>query len=355
MNYIGSKIKLLPFIEEVISEVADKSCLTFCDLFAGTGSVGKHFKRLGYDIISNDLQYYSYVLNRASIHGNSFPQFQKLSEVLGFEHTHTHERILAICNYLENIEPVKGFVYNNYCKGDKGEDYRMYFNDENGALCDAIRLKIEEWRTDSIISDDEYFFLLATLIDSIDNVANTTSVYGAFLKHYKTRAQQKVKLKPIEFIENVRENQTCLVYNEDANTLIQKVNTDILYLDPPYNERQYSSNYHVLETIAKYDNPTLKGKTGTRDWSSQKSLYCSKRSVIQAFEQLILNANAKYIFLSYNNEGLMSFSDIQNIMSRRGEYGCFEKRYRRYKSDRQSENRNIKSDETVEYIHYIKI
>lgn len=124
-------------------------------------------------------------------------------------------------------------------------------------------------------------------------------------------------------------------------------------MDPPYNQRQYSANYHVLETIARYDNPILKGKTGMRDYSNQKSKYSIKREVKKTFEDLIMNADAKYIFLSYNNEGLMSFEEIREIMSKRGEYGSFEKEYNRFKADNESENRHIKTNKTTEYLHYV--
>ena len=134
--------------------------------------------------------------------------------------------------------------------------------------------------------------------------------------------------------------------------MIHKIKTDILYLDPPYNSRQYSANYHVLETIARYDNPILYGKTGMRDYSKQKSEYCTKAKVISAFEDLIMNADAKYIFLSYNNEGLMSFEDIEKIMSKRGEYGYFEKKYSRFQADTKK-HRNIKANSTTEYLHYV--
>jgi adenine-specific DNA-methyltransferase len=108
----------------------------------------------------------------------------------------------------------------------------------------------------------------------------------------------------------------------------------------------------MLETIAKYDNPEIHGKTGLREYQSQKSLYCSRTQVKTAFKDLILKARAKYIFLSYNNEGLMTLDDIQEIMSLRGKYGNFTKEYNRFRADK-VENRNHKADKTVEYLHYV--
>ena len=152
-------------------------------------------------------------------------------------------------------------------------------------------------------------------------------------------------------MEIVTSNKKHKVYNEDANKLIENIETDILYLDPPYNRRQYSDNYHMLETIAKYDNPQIKGKTGLRN-DRIKSLYCNKNYVYNVFEDLINKANAKYIFLSYNNEGLLSLEDIEKIMSKKGKYGLFIKEYDRFIADSKRYN---SASKTFEYLHYVII
>lgn len=152
---------------------------------------------------------------------------------------------------------------------------------------------------------------MASLINSIDKYANTASVYGAFLKGVKKSAQKEFKLELLPIIDGNTHNE---IFNEDINQLIKRISGDILYLDPPYNARQYCTNYHVLETIAKYDNPKLHGKSGLREYQAQKSKYCSTRTVKEEFDDLIKNANFQYIFLSYNNEGLMPFDAIKEIM-----------------------------------------
>ncbi|MDO8657657.1 MAG: DNA adenine methylase, partial [Candidatus Levybacteria bacterium] len=114
----------------------------------------------------------------------------------------------------------------------------------------------------------------------------------------------------------------------------------------------YATNYHMLETIAKYDNPKIHGKTGLRDYQNQKSLYCSRSQVKKAFKDLVLKTKVKYIFLSYNNEGLMTLDDIKEIMSLKGKYGHFTKDYNRFKADK-TENRDFKATKTVEYLHYV--
>lgn len=125
---------------------------------------------------------------------------------------------------------------------------------------------------------------------------------------------------------------------------------DVLYLDPPYNQRQYATNYHLLETIARYDTPEIHGKTGLREYSSQKSKYCARAKVKDVFDDLITHAKAKYIFLSYNNEGLLPIDEIRAIMSKRGKYGYVTKDYHRFKADGM---REYSANSTVEYLHYV--
>ena len=352
MNYIGSKHTLLPFLGQHITAIAGPDARRFCDLFAGTGTVGEYFKRLGYSIIANDFQYYSYALNRHYIGNNRRLTFENLGdEIPALQTLPPQSRESAVCKYLDDISGCEGFVYNNYCPGGTtdSEFQRLYFTDVNGQKCDAVRQKIEQWLHSGQINDDEYWFLMATLLENIDKVANTASVYGAFLKRFKYSACKKFEMQPAALIESDLQHH---VYCEDANRLIRDIETDILYLDPPYNQRQYSANYHVLETIARYDEPALTGKTGMRDCRAQKSDYCSKSRVLERFEDIITHADAQFIFLSYNNEGLMSPECIRDIMSARGDYGCITTRYARFKADR-NDARNHRADRTTEFLHYV--
>lgn len=330
VNYIGSKYSLIDFLVEAIDSVVgdvNPKGMIFADLFAGTGIVGATFKEKGYRVIANDIQYYSYIINKHLIENNSEIDIEKFQ-------------------YLNFIPGVEGFIYNNYCAGSGSG--RNYFTDENGKKCDAIRIEIERLKSNNEIDDKEYYFLLASLINSIDKYANTASVYGAFLKHIKASAQKEYVM---EFMPAIKGSEMGQVYNMDINELIREIEGDILYLDPPYNTRQYSSNYHLLETIARYDNPIIVGKTGLRADDQQKSKYCSKRTVEIVFEDLIKNAKFKYIFLSYNNEGIMSLDRIRSIMEKYGSYKLFTKEnYKRFRADK-VENRNHKSDSTIEYLH----
>jgi len=326
MNYIGSKIRLLPFLEESISSFiqGDISEKVFCDLFAGTGAVGRYFKSKVKVVIANDLEYYSYVLNRNYI-GN-------------------HQEVDASkwLDKLANVEGKSGFIYTNYCHGGHGE--RNYFKDENGKRIDAMREQIESWKEQKAVDEDTYYHLLATLLESADKVANTASVYGAYLKHIKKTAAADLKILPADFEKTAARHE---VYQDDANELVKKIKGDILYLDPPYNARQYGSNYHMLNTIAQYNAFEPKGVTGLPEYN--RSAYCSKASVRTSFEELICNANFKYVFLSYNNEGLMSHDDISDILQKYGKVELKTQAYQRFKADK-TENRNHTATETLEYL-----
>ena len=330
MNYIGSKHKLSSFLKSSIIRTVDLdlSNLVFCDLFAGTGIVGRTFKPLVKQVIANDVEHYSYILNRNYIGNHKLINCKKRIE------------------FLNNIEGIEGFIFHQYC--ENGVEDRLYFSSENGKKIDAIRQQIETWKIINEISEDEYYFLLASLIESADKVANTASVYGAYLKKIKKSAQKTLYIKPAEFINTESSHQ---VFNEDSNMLIKKIKGDILYLDPPYNARQYGSNYHLLNTIAKYDTFLPKGKTGLRDY--YRSSYCKKNEVKKSFEELIKNANFNYIFLSYNNEGLMTDNEVRSIMSSYGKYSLETINYQRFKADK-TENRNHKATSTVEYLHILE-
>jgi len=332
MNYIGSKYRLRDFIKNAICSVVgtDLSQTVFCDMFAGTGIVGRSFKSEVRRVIANDCEYYSFVLNKNYIEN--------------------HTEIANKERYIDELNTIpttaNGIIYRNYClDGGYG---RQYFSDSNGKRIDTIRQRIEKWKQSGKINGNMYYFLLASLLESADKVANTASVYSAFLKHLKANSQKEMVLLPADFIINGNEHR---VFNMDSNHLIQQIEGDILYLDPPYNSRQYGALYHLLNTIARYDCFEPKGKTGLRDYD--RSLYCRKNEVSKVFEDLIKNAKFKYIFLSYSNEGLMSVENIQKIMKWYGKYDFLMIDYQRFKSN-SDKNRTYKADRTKEYLHILE-
>jgi adenine-specific DNA-methyltransferase len=347
MNYIGSKHTLLPFLEKVFRQVTDGSERVFCDIFAGTGAVGRHFKGLGLQIIANDLQYYAYALNKAYIEINETPDFIELRKHYKNELAN-YRSLLAdpsqeVLAFINDLPGVSGFITQNYSPA--GE--RLYYTEANAEKADAIRQTIEQWRSDKLLAEQEYFYILCSLLEAIDQVANTASVYGAYLKQFKASATKPLRLKPLELKNHVRD---CRAWNRDANELISEIECDILYLDPPYNHRQYGANYHVLETIAAYDNPKLKGLTGMREYP--KSDYCRQAAAKDAMQHLIRSARTKHILVSYNDEGVLSLDEILEILSLRGTPKTFQVSYNRFKADN---GREYKKDSTIEYIHYVRV
>ena len=317
MRYIGSKKLLLGDIERVIDENV-KSAQTFCDIFSGTVCVGNYFKKK-YKIISNDLLYFSYCIQKALIENNSIPKFEKL----GFNPIEYFNNLSE--KEINDLPREKMFCLNNFSPVGK----RMYLSEKNALKIDFIRGKIKEWKDKSLICDSEYFYLIVVLIEAIPFVSNISGTYGAYNKFWDKRSLNELVLKDIDVFDN---QQTNKAFNKDGNELIKEISGDILYIDPPYNKRQYSSNYHLLETVAKYDFPSLKGVTGLRE-NETKSDYCSKKVVLKSFEDLIKNAKFEHIIMSYNTEGLMGINDIETVLNKYGTgYKLYEIDYRRFKS-----------------------
>lgn len=355
MRFIGCKENLIDFISSFVNE-KDIKAKVFCDLFAGTGSVAKHFKKLGYRIISNDLLYFSYVLQKVYIQQNEYPKFTKLLKHLKldpFEETlFTSASLNAkeIIRYLNNLDGLKGFIFNNYSpEGTQGQIYiRKYFTAENAKKIDAIRSKIEEWKKRDLMNEQEYFFLLCSLIEAVPFVANISGTYAAFLKVWDPRAFKKLTLEVPELIESTESHK---VFNVNGVELLNKISKlDILYLDPPYNERQYAPNYHILETIARWDNPKIKGVTGMRQYEEQKSEFCNPRTGVKALEEIIKKNNFRHLILSYNNEGIMPEKEILRIFNEYGKTEISEHAYQRFKSN----SRGQQERDVREKLYYLK-
>lgn len=329
MNYIGSKHRLSSFLlESINSKVNNLNEIVFCDLFAGTSKVGRLFKPIVRTVISNDLEHYGYVLGRQYIQNNE-----------DFNH------LIPILEELNSMEiKTGGFIWSNYSKEGHGE--RQYFSDYNAAKIDVIREHLNKLLINKRINESEFYYLLTSLVENADAVANTASTYGAYLKHLKKKASERIILNPVE---NIISGENHKMYNEDANDLIKKISGDVLYLDPPYNQRQYGAYYHILNTITLADIFIPKGKTGIRQ-DYNRSLFCRKNTVLKSFEDIIKNASFEWIFLSYNNEGLMSEDAVKSIMCKYGEYSILTKEYSRYKAD---SKRNNSASSTIEFLHVL--
>ena len=346
MRFIGCKTNLLDEINVVINSNC-KNSKTFCDLFSGTGTVGLFFKK-NYEIISNDLLYFSYILQKGSISINNQITFKKLYSNLEIDCDNS-DLIDNVIEYLNNINfkeyDGKKTITNNY--SPKGG--RMYLTEENALKIDCIRNLIEIWKENSVISEDEYYYLLSCLINAIPSYSNISGTYGAYLKSWDKRALKEFKLEKKDIIINTKINKS---YNLNGIELLEKISGDILYLDPPYNSRQYLPNYHLLETVAKYDEPVTTGVTGVRNYDKEKSNWCSKIKVYDEFETTLKKAKFKHIILSYSSDGIMEEDKIVDIMRKYAENSEVKLKkveYRRFRSRSVNEKRPV-----YEFIFYIK-
>lgn len=321
MRYIGGKALLLDYIIDTI-EAETENVKTVIDVFSGSGTVGNALKAKQYSVWSNDFLYFSYVIARGTIGICTEPLFKNFD--------------FDVIDYLNNIslENTKYsleqcFIYNNYSPNENCD--RMYFQNKNAIKIDLIRMQIEEWNKAKLLSEDEYYYLLAALINAVPYVANITGVFGAYLKFWDKRTYNALKLERTTIIET---NEQMVCTNEDYTRILNE-RYDLLYADPPYNSREYLPNYHILETIARYDYPKLKGVTGMRNYENQKSVFCKKNIVYSAFETLIRDCQSRYLLISYNNEGIIATEDLSELCKKyavENSFQLIEIDYRRYKN-----------------------
>lgn len=333
MRYIGNKESILDCIYNILIK-NNVNGNSFFDFFSGTASASKFFKQKGYQVFSSDFLFFSYCLQKAYIENNTEPKFENLIDTIK---VHTDSLIPLsnfekVLSFLNQVSPIEGFIYNNYTPlGTKTLSVqRTYFIDENGKKIDAIRTQIEQWKKDNLLSEYEYYVLLACLVESIGFYSNITGVYAAFQKKWDKRALRKFDLRPINLTYNDKDNHSFFCNSMD---LIHDIDVDILYLDPPYNARQYAPNYHLLETIAKYDSPLIHGVTGMRNYENQKSNFCNEQKGLADLDLIAKSAKFKYLVLSYNSEGIMPSSKIIDTLSNYGKVTLEQFEYVRFKSN----------------------
>ncbi|HET7585625.1 MAG TPA: DNA adenine methylase [Gemmatimonadaceae bacterium] len=395
MRYIGNKTRLLEFLMHAVRRVSPVPGVAH-DAFAGTAAVGRALKVDGWRVISSDLMTYSYVFQQAYVVAQRVPSFAAVrAEDAGFRRALRSARFraavqqrgggaLAECaEFLERwLEGECGFVSEHFSPREDGEGGRRYFTRENARRIDAVRRRLHEWRSCGLIGDAAYWLFLAALIEGADRVANTAGVYAAYIKEWQPNALRALALSPVRPVRGV---PGSAAFRDDAARVAASVeDVDLLYVDPPYNARQYASYYHVPEIIARgwFDGALeLRGKTGLlgaerggggggggggeRGASgraaderlgvpSQRSAWCSASEVSRAMEELLAASRARAVVVSYNSEGLLDARDIQQLVSEatRSKARIIERSYRRYRADRDHERRRYRADGVRELLVY---
>lgn len=307
-RYLGNKFKLLNFIQRVVKE----NCIrikTVADIFAGTGVVASSFKNK--IIITNDLLYSNYLCNLAWF-GNENVRFEIMFD------------LISEYNQIQKTE--ENYMTKNFSD--------TYFSKIDCSKIGFIREDIEQKYNDKIINKREKALLIASLIYAMDKIANTCGHYDAW--RHNASFEKHLILPILNVFKSNNKNNRC--FNKNANELVKEINADLIYIDPPYNSRQYSDTYHLLENVARWEKPPVYGIGLKHDRTNLKSEYCTQKAS-EAFEDLIQNCNTKYILLSYNNMGQkgnersnarISDDDILRVLKNKGKVNVFSQKYKSF-------------------------
>jgi adenine-specific DNA-methyltransferase len=352
LPYIGNKRKLLPLIHTAIRSTG-LSGGVFLDLFSGSSVISRLAKVMGYRVIANDWEPYTVCINSAYIRNNEPPPFVMLG---GLD---------AAIHRLNALEPIDGYVSRHYSPEDDEnpdlERERLFYTRENGQRIDAMREHIACWRSEGLIDENEESVLLSPLVFQAAYCSNTSGVFKGFHRGWggatRTawyRIRSRLTLRAPRFYDNGQPNDFL---QADANVVAENVPCDIAYIDPPYNQHQYGSNYHMLNTVALWDKPALEqhfdnsngDKAGIRkDWrTARRSRYCYGCSASAAFAELVSRVQAKRILVSYSTDGIVPLRDMLEALSERGRLSVFPHSYKRY---RVSSQRPSPRPFTVEFV-----
>ncbi len=338
--YIGNKRKLLGLIVQALAKTKFSPNSTFLDLFAGSGVVSRMAKKKGFRVISNDWEPYAQRINQCYIEANEPPAFKYWG---GYE---------AAVGKLNAVVPVEDWVTRHLCPArddcyDKNKE-RLFYTHSNGMIIDAMRIQLECWQNEGLLSELEMSCLLAPMLYQACYTSNTSGVFKGFHKGWggqtKTalyRILSDFQLKPAIFYDNSHHNA---VYKMDCVQLAEKLRADkeaidVAYLDPPYNQHPYGSNYHVLNTITLWDKPPLTEKIEGRnkaaireDWRTQRrSPYNHLREATQAYEVLLQTLDVKYILTSYSTDGTIPLQALVEACIQRGKTDFVLQQYKRYR------------------------
>jgi adenine-specific DNA-methyltransferase len=338
--YIGNKRKLLDIIHQAI-KLTNIENGTFVDLFSGSSVVSRFAKKLGFRVLSNDWEPYSEQIAIGTVVLNEMPKFENFGGI---------EKVFDLLN---NVVPVEDYVTKHLCPTDDEkldhEKDRLFFMRKNGMKIDAMRELISKWVEEHKISQTEFSYLMASLLYSVSYVSNTSGVFKGFHRGWggsngtaQYRICSDISLKPPILFNNDKNN---ISIREDAGVLVNRLTEilgkipDIIYLDPPYNQHPYGSNYHVLNSITLWDKPDFPEKItrGTKsairlDWRTErKSAYNSRPKAVQEFQELIDNISSKFILTSYSTEGNIPLNEMMKILGSKGTLRVVKREYVRYR------------------------
>ena len=321
-RYLGNKYKLLPFIKKVVNENCN-NINSIADIFSGTGAVASAF--LDKKVISNDILYSNYICHIAWFSSQSYSKNKIINYITFFNQLDINED-----NYMTQY-----FA-------------DTYFSRKDCSKIGFIREYIEKEYSSKKINYREYAILITSLLYAMDKIANTCGHYDAYRKNGVFDKSLELYV-PLPSENNNCENQ-C--YNQDANILVKSISADLVYIDPPYNSRQYCDAYHLIENVARWEKPSVFGVARKMDRTTLKSNYCTVNAT-KSFENLIENINARYILVSYNNIGnkgnnrsnaKISDKDIIGILEKKGRVKVFSKSYKAFttgKSDIQNNEERL--------------
>tara|TARA_Y100000746_G_scaffold159192_1_gene136796 strand:- start:275 stop:1513 length:1239 start_codon:yes stop_codon:yes gene_type:complete len=338
--YIGNKRKLLDLIHQAI-KLTNIEDGTFVDLFSGSTVVSRFAKKLGFRVLSNDWEPYSEQIAMGTVVLNEIPKFENFGG---------SKEVFEILN---NAIPVEDYVTKHLCPTDdqnlNHEKDRLFFMRKNGMKIDAMRELISKWIEEEKITEMEFSYLMASFMYSASYVSNTSGLFKGFHRGWggsngtaQYRICSDIILRPPLLFNNGKENIST---REDAGILVKKLPVilgdipDIIYLDPPYNQHPYGSNYHVLNSITLWDKPNFPEKItrGTKsairlDWRTErKSAYNSRLKAVQEFKTLIEDISSKFILTSYSTEGNIPLEEMMKILGAKGSLNVVKREYVRYR------------------------
>jgi adenine-specific DNA-methyltransferase len=367
VRYIGNKTKLLRFILGAVRRLGLSPGVAH-DAFAGTAAVGRALKGAGWRVASSDLMSYSHVFQQAYVVASSPPSLASLSrEEAGVRLAIRRGRVdgrstpalNAVGEYLANAPASGDGDVGFFARHFSPLGGRMFFTEENARRIEFARRTLHEWHARGWIDDSAYFVLLAALLEGADRVANTAGVYAAYIKSWQPNARRTLSIEPVPPTPGPRGSTAHLA---DALSLARALGpVDLLYIDPPYNSRQYPGYYHVPELIARgwFDGPvTLRGKTGLLPADGQRSAWCSRRRVGHALRDLLAATGARHVLVSYNSEGLLPPGELRAILERasmNGNVRRFSKVYKRYRADSDHAARRYRGDQVRELLYYARL